>query len=225
MVYGWQLWLSPRPSRRTDTPRESRMLSPNDAALYEFLYDEDGRYAVRETHYADNKAVRDGISGPPLHIHIRQTEYFQVQQGALAVVKNGKESVITKNDGILVIAPGARHRFWAHSPVREDLVFKVWAEPQDLGHAFDESFLRNSLGYLRDCQQQGIEPSVFQMALLGWSSDTIFVTPSFWVPIWILKLAQYVIGHFIGGLLLGYKATYPEYSITTQDDSNKKKKK
>ncbi|KAK6957467.1 hypothetical protein Daesc_000253 [Daldinia eschscholtzii] len=151
MVYGWQLWLSPRPLKRTDTPLESRMLSPNDAALYEFLYDDDGRFVVKETHYAENKAVRDGLSGPPL----------------------------------------------------EDLVFKVWAEPQELDHSFDEKYLRNALGYLRDCQQQNMTPSVFQMALLGWSSDTIFVTPSFWVPIWILKSVQYVVGRFIGELLLG----------------------
>ncbi|OTB10570.1 hypothetical protein K445DRAFT_27518 [Daldinia sp. EC12] len=208
MVYGWQLWLSPRPLRRTDTPLESHMLSPNDAALYEFLHDDDGRFVVKETHYAENKAVRDGMSGPPLHIHLRQTEYFQVQQGTLAVVKNRKEHIITKDDGVLIITPGTRqvffpHRFWAHSSNREDLVFKVWAEPQELDHSFDEKYLRNALGYLRDCQQQNMTPSVFQMALLGWISDTIFVTPSFWVPIWILKLVQYVVGRFIGELLLG----------------------
>ncbi|KAG4217914.1 hypothetical protein PC116_g33606 [Phytophthora cactorum] len=115
MVYGWQLWLSPRPLRRTDTPLESRMLSPNDAALYEFLYDDDGRFVVKETHYAENKAVRDGLSGPPLHIHLRQTEYFQVQQGTLAVIKNGKEHIITKDDGVLIITPGTRQVFFPSS--------------------------------------------------------------------------------------------------------------
>ncbi|KAI1807186.1 hypothetical protein F4811DRAFT_40573 [Daldinia bambusicola] len=224
MAYGWQLWLSPRPARRTDTPRESCILSANDATLYEFLYDVDGRFSVRETHYAENKTVQDGTSGPPLHIHLRQTEYFQVQQGVLAVVKNGKESVMTKDDGILEITPGTRHRFWAHSPVRENLVIKVWAEPQDLGHTFDESFLRNGVGYLRNCQQQNMEPSIFQMALLGWSSDIIFVTPPFWVPLWILKLVQYVIGFIIGQFLLGYRTTYPEYNLKSRDNTNNKKK-
>jgi hypothetical protein len=66
MVRGWQLWLSPRPLRRTETPIEPRMLAPGDTALFEFLYEDDGRFIVRERHYADNKAVRDGLSGPPL---------------------------------------------------------------------------------------------------------------------------------------------------------------
>lgn len=68
MMAGWQLWLSPRPLRRTNTPLEPRMFSPSDAALYEFLYDDIGRFAVRETHYADNKVVQNGLSGPPLYV-------------------------------------------------------------------------------------------------------------------------------------------------------------
>jgi hypothetical protein len=66
MARGWQLWLSPRPVQRTETPVETRMLSPNDAALYEYIYEDDGRFVVKETHYANNTAVREGRSGPPL---------------------------------------------------------------------------------------------------------------------------------------------------------------
>ncbi|KAF5643487.1 cupin [Fusarium tjaetaba] len=68
------------------------------------------------------------------------------------------------------------HRFWAEAPVKEDLVFRVWADPQNLDRGFDEAFLRNYLGYLRDCADQNIQPSVFQLALLGWSGDTL-LTP------------------------------------------------
>ncbi|KAJ4304907.1 hypothetical protein N0V90_000435 [Kalmusia sp. IMI 367209] len=203
MVWAWQLWLSPRPVRRTETPIEPRQLSPNNAALYEYTYEDDGRLIVKETHYENNTAVREGRSGPPLHIHLRQTEYFEVLQGKLAVVKNEKERMITSNDGILEIPPGTRHRFWAHSSIEEDLVFKVWTMPQDLDLGFDENYLRNILGYLRDCQQQEIDVSVFQMALLGWSSDTLFICPPFYVPLWILKPYQYILGHFIGGFMLG----------------------
>ncbi|KAI1660863.1 hypothetical protein F4813DRAFT_348612 [Daldinia decipiens] len=224
MALGWQLWLSPRPLRRTDTPLGPRMLSPNDAALYEFFYNDEGHLIVRETHYAENQVVRDGLSGPPLHIHLRQTEFFQVEQGTLAVTKNGKEYVLTKDDGILKISPGTRHRFWAHSSTQEDLIFKVWAEPQEFEHAFDENYLRNALGYLRNCQEENIKPSIFQMALLGWSSDTIFVTPPFWVPIWILRLIQYMIGCVVGQILLGYRVTYPEYNIKPREDTRVLKK-
>ncbi|KAI5854498.1 hypothetical protein GGS23DRAFT_474725 [Durotheca rogersii] len=212
MAWGWQLWLSPRPSRRTPTPCEPRVLSPNDAALYEFLYEDDRRFVVKETHYAENQAVQDGLSGPPLHIHLRQTEYFEVLQGALAVVRDGKTHVLTQDDGTVAIAPSTRHRFWAH-PGKEDLIFKVYAQPEEVDRGFDENYLRNALGYLRDCQMSSIEPSIFQMALFGCLSDTIFVLPPFWMPIWSLKLTQYVCAYWIGRFLLGYRETYPEYSI------------
>ncbi|KAI1426167.1 hypothetical protein F5Y12DRAFT_794628 [Xylaria sp. FL1777] len=227
MVYGWQLWLSPRPVRRTETPVEPRMLSPADAALYEFIAHEDGRFLVKETHFADNKLVRNGLSGPPLHIHIGQTEYFKVLQGTLSVVKNEKLYTLTKDDGIFQITPGSRHRFWAHPSIKdgnENLEFHVWAEPDDSDRGFTENYLRNALGYLRDCQQQGLQPSIFQMALLGWLSDTIFVAFPFYVPIWLLNLTQNFLGHVVGRGLLGYKATYPEYNTKPRDGSNGTKK-
>ncbi|KAH7383959.1 hypothetical protein BKA66DRAFT_463180 [Pyrenochaeta sp. MPI-SDFR-AT-0127] len=212
MVQPWQLWLSPRPLRRTKTPVERRMMAPEDAALFEYIYQDDGRLVVKETHYADSLAVREGRSGPPLHIHIRQTEYFKVLQGRLAAVRNGKEVVLTKDDGLLEIPAGTRHRFWAHFPVTEDLIFEVWPMPQGLDPSFDEKFLRNYLGYIRDCEQQKIALSFFQMALLGSSGDTLLICPPFWVPLWILKLAQFVAGDIIGGLILGYQSNYSEYN-------------
>ena len=66
MARGWQHWLSPRPLRRTATTSESRILAAHDAALFEFSKEEEGHWMVRETHYIDNKIVRDGLSGPPL---------------------------------------------------------------------------------------------------------------------------------------------------------------
>ncbi|KAK4238364.1 hypothetical protein C8A03DRAFT_43878 [Achaetomium macrosporum] len=206
MARSWQLWLSPRPLRRTETPVEPRMLSADDASLYEFLYEADGRLVVKETHYASNKQVLQGASGPPLHIHLRQTEHFQVLQGTLAAVKNEKEVRLTKDDGILTIEPGVRHRFWADSSINSthgDLVFTVWAEPQDVERGFDENFLRNIVGYLRDCAQQSITPSLFQIALFGWAGDTLLICPPFYVPLWMLKAAQYVAGHVVGYHLLG----------------------
>ena len=75
--------------------------------------------------------------------------------------------------------------------------------PQGLDPSFDENFLRNYLGYIRDCVQQNIKPSIFQFCLMGSGGDTLMICPPFWVPIWILKLARFVVGHIIGGLLLG----------------------
>jgi hypothetical protein len=64
MVWAWQVWLSPRPSKRTRTSSEPAVLAAYDAALFEFLQESDGRWVVRETHYIDNKLVTDGLSGP-----------------------------------------------------------------------------------------------------------------------------------------------------------------
>jgi len=122
-------------------------------------------------------------------------------------VLNEKEVSLTKEGGLLKINPGTRHRFWAHPSIKEtneDLVFKVWADPQIEGErGFDENYLRNAIGYLRDCVKEGMAPSLFQMALFGWSSDTLFLCPPFYVPIWFLKGTQYFLGNVIGQYLLG----------------------
>lgn len=66
MPWSWQLWLSPRPEKRTTTPSEPRMLTAHDTAQYEFLTTTDGLEKIRETHYINNELVRKGLSGPPL---------------------------------------------------------------------------------------------------------------------------------------------------------------
>ncbi|KAF2177778.1 hypothetical protein K469DRAFT_719540 [Zopfia rhizophila CBS 207.26] len=210
MVRAEQLWLSPRPVRRTNIADKAQILSAGDAALFEFLTAEDGRWFVRETHYIDNPLVKAGLSGPPLHIHFLQSEFFEVQQGTLGVVKNGKEHVITKADGKVTIPRGTRHRFWAHPSGTEDLIFNVWTEPQEIDHSFDINFLRNFIGYLADCTRQNIKPSFFQVVLICYDAGTV-LTPGFWVPLWFLKLLHYVAAYWVAVGILGYKASYPEY--------------
>lgn len=95
-----------------------------------------------------------------------------------------------------------RHRFWAHSSTTEDLVFKVWVEPEDLDYGFDESFMRNFSGYLRDCEKSQIEPSLFQILLFLYDAD-IVLTPPFWVPIWSLTGLHHVLAYWVGARLLG----------------------
>ncbi|KAF9771642.1 hypothetical protein IL306_010698 [Fusarium sp. DS 682] len=123
----------------------------------------------------------------------------------------------------MLLTQGYSHRFWAEAPVQEDLVFKVWAEPQNLDRGFDERFLRNYLGYLKDCEDQHIQPSTFQLALLGWSSDTL-LSPSWWVPLWMLKLFHFIFAQLVARLLLGYQAAYPEYTPRKGGDARISKK-
>jgi hypothetical protein len=66
MAWRWQLWLSPRPKRRTAASSESRITTAHGAALFEFFTEENGHFFVRETHYMDNPIVRKGLSGPLL---------------------------------------------------------------------------------------------------------------------------------------------------------------
>lgn len=42
------------------------------------------------------------------HIHLRQKETFEVEQGVLGVVKNGVEYAIKPGDGPVSITPGVR---------------------------------------------------------------------------------------------------------------------
>ncbi|KAL6855661.1 hypothetical protein J3F83DRAFT_718576 [Trichoderma novae-zelandiae] len=173
MVYAWQLWLSPRPQRSV-IASSAHICSHDDAALFEFLKEDDGRWVVRETHYIDNPLVKKGLSGPPLH------------------------------------------KFWSHPSNQEDLVFKVWAEPQGLDNSFDERFIRNLIGYQRDCRIAQLAPSVFQLMLICYDCATL-ATPPFWMPLWLLGSVQYILAYWVGGYLLGYKPSYPEYYEEPED--------
>lgn len=104
-----QQWLSPRPAQRTTTAHHASVLAPEDAIMYNFVHNGAGLPAVRETHYIRNKGVREGRSGPPLHIHLRQDEHFEVNQGVLGVVVNGKEHAVSKGDGRISVPSGARY--------------------------------------------------------------------------------------------------------------------
>ncbi|RYP55562.1 hypothetical protein DL769_010119 [Monosporascus sp. CRB-8-3] len=197
MVWGWQLWLSPRPLRRTPTSSEPHILGAHDAVLFEFL-EEDGRMVIKETHYADKKIVRDGLSGPPLYLRAPGKDWELPSPPP----PEASEQFVDQS---------YRHRFWAHASNKEDLIFKVWAQPQGLDRGFDEKFIRNLIGYQRDCQRANLTPSIFQLILFGYGSATVG-TPPFWVPLWILNLVHYVLAIWIAAALLGYKDSYPEYS-------------
>ncbi|EGR47103.1 uncharacterized protein TRIREDRAFT_109353, partial [Trichoderma reesei QM6a] len=184
MVRAWQLWLSPRP-QRSMIASSSHIYSNDDAALFEFLREEDGR-----------------------HIHWKQSEYFQVEKGVIGIHRNGKEIRATKDDGVIEVPAGTR--FWSHPSNQEDLVFKVWAEPQGLDNSFDERFIRNLIGYQRDCHSAQLAPSVFQLMLICYDCATL-ATPPFWMPLWLLGSLQYILAYWVGGYLLGYKPSYPEY--------------
>ncbi|KAI0547910.1 hypothetical protein F4679DRAFT_552545, partial [Xylaria curta] len=215
MVWKWQLWLSPRPLHRTNIASKSTFATAQNAALYEFLDEGQGRWGVRETHNRENPLVRAGLSGPPLHIHLLQDEFFQVEQGVLGVITNGKRHRVTKADGVLAISAGTRHRFWCHESSTESLVFHGWIDPQDKQFILDKNYLRHIQGYTADCDRVGLKPSIFQIILFSYHASTL-LSPPFFVPLWILFAVHYVLANWIAQGLLGYKPTYPEYTEKTR---------
>lgn len=106
-----------------------------------------------------------------------------------------------------------RHRFWVHSSSKEDVVFKVWVEPQDMEYGFDESFVRNLSSYVRDCEREKIAPSIFQIILILYHSE-IVITPPFWLPIWLLVGIHHVLAYWIGAGLLGYVVVLISTSVS-----------
>ncbi|KAK1950780.1 hypothetical protein LY78DRAFT_732341 [Colletotrichum sublineola] len=213
MAWAWQQWLSPRPKHRTRTNSQSSFPHLGDAALYEPLSKPDGRWYVRETHYIENPLVRAGLTGPPLHIHRLQDEYFKVEQGVLGAVKNGVEYSVTKDDGIFHIPAGTRHRFWSHKSATEDLVFSVWLDPcKDSDYILDVNFLRNLSGYIDDCLKAGVKPSVLQIILFTEHASSLLCPPFLnWMPVWLLIPVHRGIAWF-AEIVLGYEKSYPEYT-------------
>ncbi|KAK6221164.1 hypothetical protein QIS74_04893 [Colletotrichum tabaci] len=213
MVWAWQNWLSPRPQHRTKNNAQLSFPHLGNAALYEPLSKPGGLWYVRETHYIENALVRAGLSGPPLHIHRLQDEYFKVEQGVLGVVKNGVEYAVTKDDGDFYIPAGTRHRFWAHKSGTENLVFTVWLDPcKDVDFLLDVNFLRNLSGYVDDCLKAGIKPSVFQIILFTENATSLLCPPFLnWMPTWFLVWAHCGLA-WIAETVLGYKRSYPEYT-------------
>lgn len=140
----------------------------------------------------------------PSHIHLAQDEYFKVESGILTASLNEKIHKLTKNDGVLCIKAGTRHRFWSDESSTESLIFHGWADPRDAGldNVLDENFLRNLQGYMADCHREGLEPSIFQLALFSYEASTLG-TPPFWLPLWMLIAANHVTARWVAQKFLG----------------------
>ena len=135
-----QLWLSARPVRSI-THAHAAMHGPDDSTDVTFSL-RDGNHYTTEHHRLAHPLVRGGQqksqSGPPMHIHLTQKEYFKVVQGKLGTICEGKVAVLGKEDDEFEVLPGFAHRFWAEdNPEGEDLIFDVRvSEPDSGGYAF-----------------------------------------------------------------------------------------
>ncbi|KAK7738602.1 hypothetical protein SLS62_011371 [Diatrype stigma] len=214
MVRAWQRWLSPRPINLTNTSTKNTFYSVAGAARFDIIPGKNNSWSLRETHYIENPRVKAGLSGPPLHLHFRQDEHFKVEQGILAAEVDGKQYALTKDDGVLTIRAGSRHRFWSPTSSTESLVFHGWADPcKDVDHILDINFLRNIVSYVADCDKAGLSPSIFQIILFYHDASSLW-TPSAlnWMPASIINVIHYVAAYWIAMRLLGYKTSYEEYT-------------
>lgn len=96
------------------------------------------------------------------------------------------------------------HRFWSHKSASENLVFSAWADPcKDRDHIIDVNFLRNAVGYLADCEKNGLQPSLFQLILFFHNASSLLsLEICDWMPIWLL-IWIHIAGAWIAETMLG----------------------
>lgn len=89
-------------------------------------------------------------------------------------------------------------------------MLNIHLTPEDYEN--EQRFFRNFFGYLDDCKQAKLEPSLFQLLVFLESADTPLAIPA---PTEFLgKVLSRVFMFVVAGVgkwVLGYKDCYPEY--------------
>lgn len=141
---------------------------------------------------------------PFAHIHMRQTEEFEVLAGEMTVTLDGSDVVVRQGETVTV-PRGAVHQPRCTSP--ETLVTRVTFRPAL--HA--ETTLETICGLASDgiADKKG-QPPLLRMAVMSAANPGEGYLAS--IPIPVQKVAI-TVGAAVGRLL-GYKAVYPKYSDT-----------
>lgn len=191
----------------------------NSAAANPIFY-EDGRtsqqffspsakYMVRDTIPGTTEQYGRSFFNPPMHLHMYQTEEFQVVSGTARFFVEGKAYI--RNAGEIQFIPkGAYHCFENASTTGEDLVVDFRLDEQDW--EMEERFFRNFFQYLDDCRKAKQGPSPFQMFRFLHSVNGPLAIPMPG-PAWVRRQVSWAVmmGMHLAGCLLGYKASYGEY--------------
>ena len=143
---------------------------------------------------------------PPLHVHLKQTEYFTVIQGTLGYQIGDKTYSCDMHTcpRPLVIPPRVSHTFWMGNN-KEDLIVRVRIEPFDK-HGLRQEFFENFAGVFRD---QYV--SIWQLSMFF---DDAQVYPAVLPQPWVKILVKF--GSLMGRLL-GYKLHYEEYTTIFEE--------
>ncbi|EME47294.1 hypothetical protein DOTSEDRAFT_69283 [Dothistroma septosporum NZE10] len=157
---------------------------------------------------------------PPPHWHWYQDEYFHIKAGRYIFTLEGKDTIISASDPQPVRIPArARHTFKVddthEGPCRIEISTATSpGSPADDPEAYgaNAKFFRNIYSYLDDCYLQGASPSLPQLLLFLDSAEISLALPG---PAWLAQKASYalgvVVGRWLGGYVLGYRSSYPEY--------------
>ncbi|KAJ3934849.1 MAG: hypothetical protein NXY57DRAFT_603618 [Lentinula lateritia] len=152
---------------------------------------------------------RKSTATPPYHWHIYQTERFDVHSGVLCYDLDGKEGKLVGGESV-TIPPHHYHTFWLdpESGVDLDVHITVSGGPNA---GFDDTFIHNFYGYLSSCVMQNHSPSPFQMLAFLDHADVVLVD----FPLWTGRLANIVLGRWLGRGLGGYQVEYKEFDEKT----------
>ncbi|CAF1021611.1 unnamed protein product [Adineta ricciae] len=181
----------------------------NNTETYHFLQQSESSYFEFE-----NTLYAHGLCGdlevaplsrpctPPLHIHLRQIEYFTLLQGQLGY-QLGDEIIscdVHTCPKPLIIQPGVPHTFWMNDN-KEDLTVLIRVEPANRYNGLRRAFFENFGGVIRD-----ESVSIWQIFVLFDNAETYLTT----LPLSIMKIITRI-GALIGQLL-GFKHEYEEYT-------------
>lgn len=155
--------------------------------------------------------VRADHAPVPAHVHGRQEERFVVLSGRMGVKSGGRERVLEAGEEVTV-PPGTPHTFWnAGDGELHHLV--------ELRPALEaEEFFETVFGLQRDGKLvEGRMPNPLMMAPVIVAYESWLAGP----PVAVQKLIFPPLA--LLGRLLGYRASYPRYSATPDDDERKGK--
>ncbi|TFK99559.1 hypothetical protein BDV98DRAFT_551387 [Pterulicium gracile] len=148
---------------------------------------------------------RQSTATPPYHWHLYQTETFDVKSGSLCYFLDGKEGKLAAGQKV-VIPPYVPHTFWNDPTAGTDLDVHITVAGGP-NPGFDETFVHNFYGYLSSCTMQNLAPNVFQMLKFMDSADVVLMD----FPFSSGRVANVLLGRWIGGYLGGYEAEYKEF--------------
>lgn len=90
-------------------------------------------------------------TGPPLHIHMFQTEYSKVEKGIMGVVDDaGRHRKVTPEDPEFIIPAGSLHRFYIHPDSPVEMIVRFSASDAGMDYQLDRVFFENWYGYWHD---------------------------------------------------------------------------